>query len=209
MANTGFNFAWVILWAKSSETVDSLKEQLSLLESIEATSLTEQEKLHLQKLIASGESGVAYFGAGTDASEALEEFWGAGIPPAVHYDLRAARAALKEPHPDSGILYSRIAPDWYIGFSHEFLKSVSGIDRKAQGRVFDAIAKVSGAPITISGDTVKPLSGNLSGLWRVRVGDYRLVYFPHIKSQRITLLSYGPRGSVYDHLPDVENSTPK
>ena len=57
------------------------------------------------------------------------------------------------------------------------------------------------------GDTVKPLTGDLAGLWRIRVGDSRLVYFPHAESRRITLVSFGPRGSVYGDLPNTKHLT--
>jgi len=190
---------------RAPEATDPLRQQLSSLISAEALPLTEHEKQHLWGIVEAGEAGVTYFGDGAD--RVLEEFWGSGIPPAAYYALRAARAALREPEPDSGVRFSLCEPDWYIGFSNEFLKSVSSIDRKLRGRVLEAIAKIGLAPSTPVGDTIKPLTGNLSGLWRIRVGDSRLVYYPHAATRRITLISFGPRGSVYAELPNTADLT--
>ncbi len=187
------------------EEQDSLKSALSLLTSSKLQSLTNAERLHLRRVAEAGETGVAYFG--NDANQALQEFWGSGTPPSVYYALRSAQAALREPEPDSGVRYSLRTPNWYVGFSNEFIKSVSRIDRKVQGRILEAIAKVGEAPTTPIGDTVKPLTGDLSGLWRIRVGDNRLVYYPQAAMQRVTLISFGPRGSVYTDLPITTDLT--
>lgn len=67
---------------------------------------------------------------------------------------------------------------WSIAFTPTFRKSVSAVDKKLQGRVLTAITELSEAPVTAQGDTVKPLVGERKGLWRYRIGDYRLVYEP-------------------------------
>jgi hypothetical protein len=55
--------------------------------------------------------------------------------------------------------------------------------------------------MTPIGDTIKPLTGDLRGLWRYRIGDARLVYFPQIEFRKITLISFGGRGGIYESLP--------
>ncbi len=188
----------------ASPVSDSLKASLqTLLTTSEDIRLSEDEARRLRRVIERGESGVTYFPYSNDSGEVLQAFWDLDIPPAAYEKLRTARKALKEPEIDSGVRFSVRPPDWYIGFSNEFLKSISRIDRKSRGRVLEAIGRIGDAPMTILGDTIKPLTGDLAGLWRCRVGDDRLIYFPHAKSQRITLISFGPRSRIYDNVPDI------
>jgi len=89
-------------------------------------------------------------------------------------------------------------PEWSIGMTDDFKKSVSNIDRKLQGRILEAISRIYEAPITPRGDTVKLLGGDMAGFWRFRVGDFRLVYWPDVERKRILLVGFSSRGSVYD-----------
>lgn len=147
-----------------------------------------------------GEKSVAYFSLPRETSDILEEFWQSNIPPAALHAVRSARYALEE-HAygqlDSLAMFSRAEPDWLIGFSNEFLKSISHTDAKLRGRILDAVGKISAAPMNPLGDTVKPLSADLSGMWRYRIGDHRLLYLPDKASKKITLLYFGARGDVY------------
>jgi mRNA-degrading endonuclease RelE of RelBE toxin-antitoxin system len=72
------------------------------------------------------------------------------------------------------------------------------MDKKTQGRILEAIGKISRAPTVAAGDTVKALSGELKGCWRYRIDDYRLVYRPQYRFNRIVLLLFASRGSIYD-----------
>jgi len=73
---------------------------------------------------------------------------------------------------------------------------VDSIDRKLQGRILEAISDIATAPVTTRGDTVKALSGEMSGFWRYRIGDFRLVYYPDETTRTITLYDFASRGSV-------------
>jgi len=86
---------------------------------------------------------------------------------------------------------------WMIGFSPEFKKSIKRVEKKLKGRILDALEWLSRDPVTIQGNTVKPLSGDYSGLWRYRVGNYRLIYKPDGENKRVTLLTFSPRSSAY------------
>ena len=44
---------------------------------------------------------------------------------------------------------------------------------------------------------VKKLSGKLKGVWRLRIGDYRLLYDIDDKSKKITLLHLDHRRQIY------------
>ena len=90
------------------------------------------------------------------------------------------------------------ATSWSIAFTPTFRKSVAGVDKKLQGRVLNAITELSESPITAYGDTVKPLVGERKGLWRYRVGDFRLIYEPRQENRMVVLLEFAARGSIYE-----------
>ena len=87
--------------------------------------------------------------------------------------------------------------DWLISMSGEFLKSIKKADKKLKGRILDAISVLSKEPNKSQGNTVKPLTSEFKGLWRYRMGDYRLIYQPDGKNRTVKLLLFSPRSSAY------------
>ena len=67
--------------------------------------------------------------------------------------------------------------DWMFCIASEFRKQVAKLDKKLEGRVMEAIVKICRNPMTQHGDTTKILVGELRGMWRYRLGDYRLTLF--------------------------------
>ncbi len=126
----------------------------------------------------------------------LKEYWN----PELKIQREKEEAERKKKEVDSEIYYSPsfAEPDWYIGITRDFIKSISKIDKKIQGRILEAIAKITADPITPNGNTIKPLSGEKSGMWRYRIGDFRIIYHPDKTSKHILLLTFSPRGSAYD-----------
>jgi mRNA interferase RelE/StbE len=94
-------------------------------------------------------------------------------------------------------LISIKSPEWFIGMSDSFIKNTRNIDAKIRGRILQAIANIMKAPIKKKGNTVKPLVGEMKGLWRYRFGDFRIIYQPDISTKHILLLAFDSRGSVY------------
>lgn len=91
-------------------------------------------------------------------------------------------------------------PPWRIAFTKRFCKDTAQIDRKLQGQIFETIQKLSGYswPLKPVGDTFKPLVGELKGMWRYRIGDFRLVVKPVVANSELDLVAFAARGSVYD-----------
>lgn len=89
--------------------------------------------------------------------------------------------------------------DWGFHMTNDFRKSVKNLDKSMRGRVLDAITEICKSPMEVRGDTVKPLTGELSGCWRYRLGDYRLIYQPIKEVRRIDLITIGGRGGAYVH----------
>jgi mRNA-degrading endonuclease RelE of RelBE toxin-antitoxin system len=87
--------------------------------------------------------------------------------------------------------------NWEMIFTPTFKKAVRNLDRNLQGRVLSAILDVLEHPTTLRGDTVKPLTSELAGMWRYRVGDYRLIYLPKPPIRKVLFVDIGARGSVY------------
>ena len=130
------------------------------------------------------ETGQIEFGHPAMAADKLKELW--------QFDISGLPTVREK-----AVRYLPSEPDWYLGMSNEFTKAIRGIDRKLQGRILEAISYISRRPTSSKGDTVKPLSGDSKGLWRYRIGDYRLVYYPDNVGKRVVLVTFASRGSVY------------
>jgi addiction module RelE/StbE family toxin len=94
--------------------------------------------------------------------------------------------------------YKLAEPEWLIGMSNQFVKDIHQADRKMQGRILEAISQILREPNTTKGDTIKPLKSDKKGLWRFRIGHYRLVYHPDGQNRKIKLMSFGSRSDVYE-----------
>ena len=122
----------------------------------------------------------------------LRELWG----PDPDEELVAASCSLDI---DASFDFSEPEPlPWSIAFTPSFRKAISIVDRKLQGRVLSAITELSDKPTVIHGDTRKPLSGELKGYWRYRLGDYRLVYEPREHARIVVLIDFAARGEAYE-----------
>lgn len=99
---------------------------------------------------------------------------------------------------ESDLQYLEAPPEWGLHLTKEFRKNISGIDRKLQGRVLEALSEISSSPLSQRGNTIKPLSKNLRGYWRYRLGDHRLVYYPDPAAKNVTILCFAARQAVYD-----------
>jgi mRNA-degrading endonuclease RelE of RelBE toxin-antitoxin system len=87
--------------------------------------------------------------------------------------------------------------EWSVGLTLTFRKSIKGVDKAQRARILTAIVELCDAPITRKGDTIKPLTGDSDGLWRYRIGDYRLLYQPETREKKIILVFFASRGSAY------------
>jgi mRNA-degrading endonuclease RelE of RelBE toxin-antitoxin system len=85
-----------------------------------------------------------------------------------------------------------------MGMTNEFVKNIQGMDKQLQGRIMEAITSILQYPTEPKGDTKKPLSTGRKGLWRYRIGDYRLVYLPEPAARQVTLIAFASRGQIYD-----------
>ncbi len=86
---------------------------------------------------------------------------------------------------------------WTIEISKDAQKDLRRIDRTAATRIvrfLDERVVTSLDPRTLA----EPLAGNeFAGLWRFRVGDYRIIADIEHDVLKVLVLEIGPRGSVY------------
>lgn len=120
-----------------------------------------------------------------DLCSEFEAIWSGGIVAAEKIAIYAANRVEVTEDP------------WTFGFTPTFWKSVESLDKKLQGRVLAAFGELAERPTTARGDTVKPLVGPRKGIWRYRIGDYRLLYEPKEERRLVVLHEVGARGSVY------------
>lgn len=140
-------------------------------------------------------------------------------------DLWSSKERHYAPSPGEGVLYApvppvrepipqkfKVAPSepevappeaeaskwWRFGFANAFHRAVDCIDRKMQGRILQAIAEIATEPHKARGDTIKPLTGEMAGFWRYRIGDFRLIYYPDEATRTVTLCDFASRGTIYD-----------
>lgn len=82
-----------------------------------------------------------------------------------------------------------------IEFTERARKQVLRLDAPVQERVEAAIDRLAHWPVR--GKSVRPLKGELGGLHRLRIGDYRAILAVDEERQIISVREIGHRGSVY------------
>lgn len=71
------------------------------------------------------------------------------------------------------------------------------IDRAMRARVVAKANALAGAPFPPGS---KALKGDLQGLRRVRVGNYRIAYFVDEATREVVVTQIGHRSKTYEHL---------
>ncbi len=166
----------------------------------------------IQSVLAKFQAGEIEFEYAAVSTMRLNELWEfePGPPPVAdisklpesdyevleHRDERVFDRSVRQESPAH--LYSLRKDGWFLGMSDEFIKAIQGIDRKLQGRILEAISYIGSKPTERKGDTVKPLGGELKGMWRYRIGDHRLVYQPDTESRRVLLVTFTSRAGAYN-----------
>lgn len=85
---------------------------------------------------------------------------------------------------------------WAVDYADTALKQLRALDKQTARRILDYLDERvigSGDPRSAG----KPLSGPLGGLWRYRVGDYRVVCAVEDEVMRVLVVRIGNRRDVY------------
>ncbi len=84
---------------------------------------------------------------------------------------------------------------WKVEYSPRAAKAMRKLDRQVTRRVFDAIERL--ATLDDPTSACKALTGNLSGFWRLRAGDWRAVVDIRRGELIILTLDVGHRSKIY------------
>ena len=79
-------------------------------------------------------------------------------------------------------------------FSPEARDSLASSDKKVAQRILDKLKWFIEHIETIP---LLPLEGNLSGLYKLRVGDWRVIYEINVKEKVLTVHKVGHRREIY------------
>jgi len=81
-----------------------------------------------------------------------------------------------------------------IVLSKRLNSRLSKLPENLKRRVFEALELLDQNPKDVRLD-VKLLKGKFAGKYRLRVGDFRIIYY--VKEDDIVISSFGPRGGAY------------
>jgi len=87
--------------------------------------------------------------------------------------------------------------NWKIEIKPTAEKSYRKLDKKTRARIKGALLKLVESNNPLVHENVKALTGELKGDYRLRVGDWRILFTPDKKSKVIHVYAILPRGRAY------------
>jgi len=88
---------------------------------------------------------------------------------------------------------------WKVDFDPRAILELEKLDKQVQVRIIKFIQQRLEPSIDCR-NIGFPLKGKLSGLWKYRIGDYRLVCHIEQKECKILIISVGHRKNIYKNL---------
>jgi mRNA interferase RelE/StbE len=82
---------------------------------------------------------------------------------------------------------------WKIKFTASAIEDLKKIPRNFQ----ESIKRATCGRIAVNPHKFKPLKGDWKGCYRLRVGNYRIIYEIHEKEITVLVIKIGIRGNVY------------
>jgi len=86
---------------------------------------------------------------------------------------------------------------WRIEIKPSAEKQYLKLDRKARRRIKQVLRDLEDEEKPLLHPSVRPLTGKLKGDYRVRVGDWRLLFTPDRGSRILHVYAILPRGDAY------------
>ncbi|MFQ5442554.1 MAG: type II toxin-antitoxin system RelE/ParE family toxin [Thermodesulfobacteriota bacterium] len=86
---------------------------------------------------------------------------------------------------------------WAIKFSSKAEGYFTKLDRKLKKRIKKKLFELSEKEDPLTHGDVKPLTGQLRGFYRLRIGEYRIVFSLVEDKKIIAVVNLAPRGGVY------------
>lgn len=86
---------------------------------------------------------------------------------------------------------------WKIRVSSDAEKYYRKLDKKLRKRIRDSLFNLSERENPLEHPQVKALTGDLRGFYRLRVGNYRIIFALVEESKMIAVVNIFPRGDAY------------
>ncbi|MFO0751968.1 MAG: type II toxin-antitoxin system RelE/ParE family toxin [Thermodesulfovibrionales bacterium] len=86
---------------------------------------------------------------------------------------------------------------WTISVSPQAEKYYLRLDKPTRARVKEGLKELAQCANPADNSNVKPLTGELRGFYRLRIGDYRIVFSLLREEQLIAVVNISPRGDAY------------
>ena len=86
--------------------------------------------------------------------------------------------------------------NWTVEFDQHSLKQLSKLDKTVSRQILDYMEEISELADPFSRGS--GLKGNLVGLWRYRVGDYRVICDIQARVVTVFVVEIGHRSEIYD-----------
>jgi mRNA interferase RelE/StbE len=86
---------------------------------------------------------------------------------------------------------------WTVELSRGALKALDRMERSVQLRIRDRIRQLEALENPLRHKDVRDLAGKFQGYYRLRVGEYRLIFELDPMNRKISVNAIAPRGSAY------------
>ena len=87
--------------------------------------------------------------------------------------------------------------NWRIEVKPTAEKSYRRLDKKTRVRIKEALLKLEKSNNPLLHENVRALTGELKGDYRLRVGEWRILFTPDTERKAIYVYAILPRGSAY------------
>ena len=87
--------------------------------------------------------------------------------------------------------------NWRVELSKDAIKYLKKLDKSTSQRILDSLEKLETSENPLSHKDVRPLVGKLRGFYRLRVGEFRIIFELDRPNKRIGAHVIVPRGDAY------------
>ncbi|NMB13523.1 MAG: type II toxin-antitoxin system RelE/ParE family toxin [Firmicutes bacterium] len=86
--------------------------------------------------------------------------------------------------------------NYSVRLLHEAVKTLERLDRRTEARIRRRLHGLSESPFPAPDRDIRPVKGS-PGMWRLRVGDWRILYTVDEEAQAVYVVAVRPRGQAY------------
>ena len=86
---------------------------------------------------------------------------------------------------------------WSVEFSKSALKALERLDKTVSPRILDYLESLAEAENPLRQKDVRSLEGKLKAFYRLRVGEYRVIFELDAENRRTGVLAMVPGGRAY------------